>query len=167
MCDPITIAMTVISVATAAASVVSEVRSANHQNSAIASQLTEQQAQIHNAQAGELNDRARTARREQARIKVAAGESGVQLGSGTIENLLLDSATQQQLAAERSNLNADSQLSAAKAEANSMYSRVEKPTILGAGLRIAGAGLQGYSAGKGLEVTRKASSAKAAASVGS
>ena len=53
------------------------------------------------------------------------------------------------LADERISQNADNQHKAASAEANSMYSRVSQPTILGAGLRIAQAGMGGYYQGKG------------------
>ncbi|PXA96802.1 hypothetical protein DMC18_00635 [Caulobacter sp. D5] len=162
MCDPVTIAMTVVSVATTAASVISEVKAAKAQNAAIADQLANSEAEIKSAESAELNERARAARREQARIKVAAGESGVQLGSGSIEALLLDSVTQQQLAGERTQMNAETQQRAAVAEANSMYSRVQSPTLLGAGLRLASAGLQGYSAGTSLEIARKGASKKAA-----
>ena len=59
---------------------------------------------------------------------------------------------QNQLATERTNLNAESQQRAAAAEANSMSSRIQSPTILGAGLRIATAGAQGYYGGKSLQL---------------
>ncbi|QOC54136.1 virion core protein, T7 gp14 family [Caulobacter vibrioides] len=161
MCDPVT--MAVAAVVSTATSLITEVQSAKAQKRAIADQLTNQEAEINAATTAEMNDRARAARREQARIKVAAGESGVQLGSGSMEALLLDSVTQQQLADERGSMNNDTQLRAARSEANSMYSRVSQPSLLGAGLRLGTAGVQGYASGANLQIARKGISAKAAA----
>lgn len=59
---------------------------------------------------------------------------------------------------ERTNQNADNQQKAAAAEANSMYSRINRPTILGAGLRIAQAGVGGYYQGKGIKLSQDAAS---------
>ncbi len=70
--------------------------------------------------------------------------------------LLKDSLMQNQLSAERTNLNAESQQRAAAAEANSMSSRIQSPTILGAGLRIATAGAQGYYGGKSIQLQQSA-----------
>lgn len=155
MCDPIS--MTIAAVATTAVSVVSEIQAAKAQNKAIAAQFEQQQKEIGQKQVAELNDRARQARKEQARIRVAAGEAGLQLG-GSIDGLLMDSLTQNSLANERINLNTETQRNASVAEANSMYSRVQQPTILGAGLRIATAGAQGYAAGKGMQAAKTTAS---------
>lgn len=149
--------MTIAAVATTAVSVVSEIQAAKAQNKAIAAQFEQQQKEIGQKQVAELNDRARQARKEQARIRVAAGEAGLQLG-GSIDGLLMDSLTQNSLANERINLNTETQRNASVAEANSMYSRVQQPTILGAGLRIATAGAQGYAAGKGMQAAKTTAS---------
>lgn len=145
--------LTTIAVAGAATSVIGEIQSAKIQNKAISDQLAQQQQEILTARTAELNERQRIARKEQARIKVAAGQSGLNI-SGSIEAMLNDSLMQNALATERTNLNADSQQRAAASEANSMYSRVQSPTILGAGLRIATAGAQGYYGGKSMQIQR-------------
>lgn len=93
------------------------------------------------------------ARQEAARIKVAAGQQGLNIG-GSVEAMLRDSLMQNNLATERINLNAETQDRAAIAEANSMHSRNTRPTILGAGLRVAVAGGQAYMGGKSLQIAR-------------
>lgn len=126
-------------------------QSAKAQQKTIDSQLATQQQEIRVAEVSELNERQRVARKEQARIKVAAGEAGLNIG-GSVEALLKDSLFQNQLANERTRLNAESQQRSAAAEANSMSSRIQSPTILGAGLRIATAGAQGYYGGKSIQL---------------
>ena len=149
--------MTTLAVVSTATQVIGEIQSAKQQTRAIDAQLAQQQQQIQSQQTAELNDRQRQARREQARIKVAAGQAGLNI-SGSVTDLLNDSVMQNSLAAERTNINADNQQKAAVAEANSMYSRISRPTILGAGLRIAQAGVGGYYQGKGIKLSRDAAS---------
>ena len=156
MCDPVTI-MTTIAVVGAATETIGQMQSAKAQQKAIDAQLATTQQEIRVAQTAELNERQRVARKEQARIKVAAGEAGLNIGGGgSVEALLKDSLMQNQLSAERTNLNAESQQRAAAAEANSMSSRIQSPTILGAGLRIATAGAQGYYGGKSIQLQQSA-----------
>lgn len=145
--------MTALAVVSTGAQMVGEYQSAKHQISAIDQQLAQQQQQIATAQTAELNERARIARKEQARIKVAAGQQGLNI-SGSVNAMLNDTLMQQGLAAERTKLNADNADAAAIAEANSMYSRVERPTILGAGLRLGLSAAQGYYSGQSLQIAR-------------
>lgn len=149
--------MTTLAVVSTAASTISEIKSAKSQQRAIDTQLAETQKQIESAESAELNDRKRQVQREQARIRVAAGQQGLNI-SGSVVSLLQDSAMQGALASERTSLNADNQHKAAVAEANSMYSRISQPTILGAGLRIAQAGVGGYYQGKGISAQQTAAS---------
>jgi hypothetical protein len=148
--------------ASTAASVVSQVSAANAQNKAIEAQTQQSYEQIAKQQGAEETDRARAARKEQARIKVAAGESGLQLG-GSIEQLLMDSQMSTGLANERTSLNADNARASTGAEANRMFSQVQKPTLLGAGLQIGMAGLGGFASGTSLQLARAGASASAAA----
>lgn len=141
-----------------ATSVIGEMQSAKHQQRAIDAQLATTQSEIKTAQTAELNDRQRVARQEAARIKVAAGQQGLNIG-GSVEAMLNDSLMQNSLATERTNLNAETQERAAIAEANSMHSRNTSPTILGAGLRIATSGAQAYYGSKSLQIA-KADAAK-------
>jgi hypothetical protein len=142
--------MAVVAVVSTAATVVGEIQAADAQNAAIKQQFQSQQDEIYKQETAELNDRARQARKEQARIKVAAGEAGLQLG-GSVEGLLFDSLMQTGLANERIHLNADSQREASAQEANRMFSQVQKPTLLGAALRIGAAGVQGYAGGSSMQ----------------
>lgn len=154
MCDPITATVVALSVVSTASSIVAETRAAKRQEAAIREQLAVSEQEINDKASGEINERLREARREQARIKVAAGEAGLQLG-GSIDLLLQDSMMQAGLANARTLNNSSRELANVRAEANSMMSRVEKPTVLGAGLRIATAGLQGYSSGTSLKINRQ------------
>lgn len=146
--------MTSLAIATTAAGIVSQVQSAKRQEAAIRDQLAVTENEINDKASGEVNDRLREARREQARIKVAAGEAGLKLG-GSIDLLLQDSMMQAGLANERTLGNRERETAAARAEANSMLSRVERPTLLGAGLQLATAGMNGYAAGTSMKINRQ------------
>lgn len=152
MCDPIT--MTVLAVASTAAGIVGEVKAAKRNTAAVHEQLAEVKNQIDQKTGAEINERQRAARREQGRTKVAAGEAGLQLG-GSIDLLLKDSAMQAGLSEERSLDNRNNDVIAANREATSALSKIESPTILGAGLRIATAGMQGYSSGTSMKINRR------------
>jgi hypothetical protein len=153
--------MTALAVASTAASIVTETKAAKTQERAIRTQLEQSNKEINQKATAEVNDRQRATRREQARIKVAAGEAGLQLG-GSIDLLLQDSLMQGGLSNERTAQNRENELLSANAEANSMLSRVEKPTLLGAGLRLATAGMQGYSQGTSMKLDRSAAMSRAA-----
>lgn len=161
MCEPVTI-MTSLAVASTAASIVSQVRGAKAQEAAIRDQLQAAEQETNSKAVAEINERQRAARREQARIKVAAGQAGLQLG-GSIDTLLQDSLMQAGLAEERITDNRDTELRNTRREANSMLSRVESPTLLGAGLQLASSAVSGYSAGKSLQLARAGTASKAAA----
>jgi len=152
MCHPL--AYAALAVTTTAASVVSEVKAAKRQNAVIEQQLTTAIKEVKEQEAAEINDRLREARREQGRIRVAAGEAGLQLG-GSVAALLQDSTMQAALYEDRVKQNARHKTDALIAEANSAYSRVQQPTVFGAGLRIASAGVQGYLTGKNLQISRE------------
>lgn len=153
MCDPVSI-MVSLAVASTAASIVGETKAAKQQTSAIHEQLAEVKTQVDQKAGAEINERQRAARREQGRMKVAAGEAGLQLG-GSIDLLLKDSAMQAGLSEERTLDNRNNDIIAANREATSALSKVESPTILGAGLRIATAGAQGYDRGNTMKINRR------------
>lgn len=141
MCDPITAAVVVgvTSVVGTTANVIAQTKAANRQADAINAQLEQVQQANREAASAEMFDRQRAARREQARIRVAAGEAGLGLNSGSIGQMLMDSAMQADLAHQRSIANRESRDLAAQSEAESMMSQVQKPTLLGAGLQIGSA----------------------------
>lgn len=157
MCDPVTAAVIVgvTSVASTAANVVSQAKSYKAQVKAINAQQEKGAEEARLAASGEMFERDRAARREQARIRTAAGEAGLGLNSGAIENLLMDSMMQNELANDRSLANMESRIDAIDAEANSMRSRVSKPTLLGAGIQIASAGASAWSGVQGAKLQVK------------
>jgi len=160
MCDPVT--MTIVAVATSAAGIVGQVQSAKRQQAAIDAQYAQAQKEFAAKASAETNDRLREARREQSRIRVAAGEAGLQLG-GSIDLLLKDSMLQSSLAAGRIQDNQGREIDNARAEADSMSSRIDKPTVLSAGLQIANAGLSGYQRGQSIKLSRPGPAPKARA----
>lgn len=158
MCDPVT--MTIVAVASTAAGIVGQVQSAKAQQRAIDAQFEQSQKEFAAKASAETNDRLREARREQSRIKVAAGEAGLQLG-GSIDLLLKDSMLQSSMAAGRIQDNQGREVLNAKAEADSMSSRVERPTLLSAGLQIANSGVSGYERGQSIKINRAAAAGRA------
>jgi hypothetical protein len=98
------------------------------------------------ATSAELFDRTRAARREAGTTRAAAGEAGLSLNSGSIEALLLDTAMQTELSNSRSLANMESRNEANARELRSGLSQIQSPTLLGAGLQIGGAALDGFSA---------------------
>lgn len=142
-----------MSTATAAANVSAQVKSANAQTKAIDDQRTVVREEARQQATSELFDRMRAGRREQGKIRAASGEAGLSLSSGgSIENLLLDSAMQTEMANDRTIANMESRHRANEAEANSMLSKIQKPTALGAGLQIASAAVDGWSGVKAAKI---------------
>lgn len=139
--------------ATAAANVVAQTKTANAQTKAINEQRTVVREENRQAASAELFDRMRAGRREQGKIRAAAGEAGLSLSSGgSIENILLDSAMQTEMATDRTIANMESRHRANEADANSMLSRIQKPTALGAGLQIASAATSSWSGVQGAKI---------------
>ncbi|WJY17676.1 hypothetical protein QQS45_08445 [Alteriqipengyuania flavescens] len=147
MCDPVTatIATAAITVASTAASTISSIKSANRQEAALRDQMAQAREETKDVASAELFDSMRQARREQGKARAQAGESGLSLASGSVEALLLDSAMQSELREDRIIGNMESRHRSNMAEAESMASRIQKPTALGAGLQIGGAAAQGFS----------------------
>jgi hypothetical protein len=136
MCLPAAVAIPVaLAAASTAASVVGQIQTANAANASIKAQYAARTKQIDQAATDEINQRLRQARREEARIQVAAGESGLSLESGSVKALMSDAEMQAGLANSTSLANRESRREAARTEANAAM--VSKPTLLGAGLQIA------------------------------
>lgn len=135
MCLPAAVAIPLaISTAATAVSVVGQIQSANKATAAIQKQHDAKQKELDQATSQEINDRLRQARREQGRIMVAAGESGINTASPVIQGLLMDSSMQATLANQASLANREARSRSITAEANAMTP--SKPTVLGAGLQI-------------------------------
>lgn len=162
MCDPVTAAIVVgvTSVASAGAGLVAQASAAKKQTAAIRAQNALVNEENRQAASGELFDQMRASRREQAKIRTAAGEAGLSLTSGSIEGLLNDSAMQMELQGSRTLANMESREAANNAEAASMLSQIQKPTLLGAGLQLASAGASAWSGVQNAKISKaKASEA--------
>jgi len=146
MCGPL--ALAALTFASTAASVATQISSANHQISAIKSMYGEQQKQIGLQEGAEISDSLRQARRDQSKIAVASSQAGLNL-SGSVDTLLQDAGMQAALRNERTDLNADISRQQARDSALNNLSRVNKPTALSAGLQIASATANTYFGAKG------------------
>lgn len=132
-------------VAQTTAGVVAQAKTAKAQAKAINNQLEVTAEENRKQASAELFDQMRASRREQARIRTGAGEAGLSLGSGSVENLLLDSAMQLEFKQDRTLANMESRHNANVAEAESMMSRIQKPTALGAGLQVGASAASAWS----------------------
>ncbi len=151
MCLPAAIAIPIaLAAATTAVSVVGQIQSANNEAARIKAEAKVKKTEVDQQTTAAINERLRQARREQGRIMVAAGESGLNTSSPVIENLLSDASMQASLANEESLANRASRRQAITAEANAAMPT--KPTLLGAGLQIA---LSGASAAAGAGAFKK------------
>lgn len=137
MCDPISIGIG-LAVATTAVSVVGQIQSANKANARIQAEHDAKQHEVDLQTSEQISSRLREARREQGRIMVAAGESGLNTASPVVQGLLTDASMQATLANQESLANRASRKREITAEADA--DMVTKPTMLGAGLQIALAG---------------------------
>lgn len=159
MCAPaLAIIGGIVSVAGTAAGIIQQANAAKAQAAAIANQREVANEEARKSASAELFDQARAARREQAKIRTAAGEAGLSLSSGSIEGLLMDSAMQMELQGSRTIANMESRTAANDAEATSMDSQIDRVSPLGAGLQIASAGLGAWSSIQKAKITKSTAS---------
>jgi hypothetical protein len=147
MCEPITASIVAgaLTVASTAANVFAQAKSAKEQAHAINNQLKVNTEESREQATDELFDQMRATRREQSRIRSAAGEAGLSTDSGNVEDMLMDSAVQGQLKNDRSIANLESREASLQANAESQMSKVQSPTVLGAGLQIASSAVSAWS----------------------
>lgn len=140
MCLPAALAIPIaIAAAGTAVSVVGQIQSANKEAARIQAEHDVKQHEVDLQTSEQISARLREARREQGRIMVAAGESGLNTSSPVIEGLLQDAGMQATLSNQESLANRESRKRSITAEANAAMPT--KPTLLGAGLQIAVSGL--------------------------
>jgi hypothetical protein len=156
VCDPITAAVVVgvTSVAKAGADIIQQSKTAKAQTNALNKQMANAREETRREASSELFDSMREARREQGKVRAQAGEAGLSLISGSIEDLLMDSAMQGEMRADRTLANMEARHRANVAEGESMASRIQKPTLLGAGLQMASAGASAWSGVQGAKIQR-------------
>lgn len=158
MCDPVTAAIVVgvTAVASTGAQIVTQAKQAKRETKALREQTAIAREETRDEASSELFDSMRAARREQGRVRAQAGESGLSLTSGSVEAMLLDSAMQGELRDDRILSNMESRHRANTAEAESMASRIQKPTVLGAGLQLASVAAQAWAGAQGAKIPKGA-----------
>jgi hypothetical protein len=141
-----TIALSAISAATGA---YAQQQTAKAQASAIGRQQESERQETTEAAEEELGQRIRANREARARARVASGESGVggQSFAASLNQSLQDQDETAALAAK----NVAFAQRAIDDRANVALAGIRSPSALEAGLRIASAGVQGYSAGLSLQ----------------
>lgn len=164
MCEPVSLAIAagVTAMASTAYSISAQANMAKAQNAAISQQLDVTNEEARRKASSEIFDTMRAARREQGRVRAAAGEAGLAL-TGSVDGLLMDSAMQAELNNGRSIANQESRTAANTAEATSMYSQVQNTNALGAGLQIASTGLNSWSGIQGAKIAKSQASQNAGA----
>lgn len=146
MCEVVTLAAVagVMGMAQTAYSISAQAKQAKAQNAAISAQLDITNEEARRKATSELFDASRAARREQGRIRAAAGEAGLAL-TGSVDALLFDSAMQAELNYDRSLANLESRTAAHVAGAEASYSTVSNTSALSAGLQLGASALSGWS----------------------
>lgn len=154
MCEPVSAVLAAVTIASTAGQLVAQSKTAKAQEEAILAQRGVVREENRRQATNELFDQMREMRRQQGRIRTSAGEAGLSLNSGVVEGLLLDTAVQMELNGDRTLANLESRNTAAETQADSMMSRVQRPTALGAGLQLGAATASGFSTIQRARITR-------------
>lgn len=159
MCEAVSLAVAagVMGVAQTAYSVTSQAKQAKAQNAAINAQLDVTNEEARRRATSEIFQDMRAARREQGRIRAAAGEAGLAL-TGSVDALLFDSAMQADMNHSRSIANLESRTSANAAEAEAAYSHVGNVNGLTAGLQLGASALTGWSGIEAAKIEKRRAS---------
>lgn len=162
MCEAVTLAVVagVMGVAQTAYSISAQAKQAKAQNAAISAQLDVTNEEARRKATAELFDASRATRREQGRIRAAAGEAGLAL-TGSVDALLFDSAMQSELNYDRSLANLESRTAANVAEAEVAYSNVSNTNALSAGLQLGASALSGWSGIEEAKIEKRRAAVKA------
>lgn len=152
MCEPITLALTTtqlimggIAAAGAAAGAVAAASQAQAQADALGEQREAQAKQIGDAAGLTLGERAKQARAERARLRVAAGESGV--SGQSFEAQLLQSSFDQSEDSATIQADTRNRQTASQARTNAELTKTQQPGAIATGLQIVGAGASGAGIG--------------------
>lgn len=148
MCDPVSVGIA-LSMTTAAIGVYSADQAAGAQQEALDTQREQQAEELSTKASVEMGERVKQARRERARIRVAAGESGVQ--GASFESQLMDSFAQENQDLALISKNARFADRASAGQHASLSNAIDRPSYLSAGLQIGASGYGGYQDGKATE----------------
>jgi hypothetical protein len=137
VCEPVTI----LTIASAAVGAVGAKQQADAQQDSIEQQQNAQAEEANASAQQAMGKRVAQARRERARLKVAAGEANI--GGASFEAQLMNSLFQEDFDLADINKQAQFTERAINTSADMAHSRVADPNLALAGLQIAGA-VQGY-----------------------
>ena len=149
MCDPGSIIYAAVAVIGMYASDRAQAISASRQATALRKQNQIVADQIADQQGQQIDERARAARRERAAARVAASESGINLGSNSFLAMLQTSEINQSIDSGLILHNEKNMQEARQARFSSNMAGLLSKTNLGMATDMAGAGLQAYSASGG------------------
>lgn len=152
MCEPVTLTMMALSVASAGAGIAGTRSAAKKQFASNARQREAQNDQITDQASVKAGERVKQARAEQARLRVAGGEAGV--SGNSFEALLMDSVLQADMDLGIIGKDAANADAASEARFLGANASVRNPSLLENGLQIAGAAASGYSLGKSLTIPK-------------
>ncbi len=152
MCEPTTI-MLAISLASGVASAIGTRRTAKNQMEALAEQRDAQNEEIAGKAGREMGERVKQGRAEQARLRVAGGEAGID-GQSFAANMM-DVAFQQDFDLAAIEKDAEYAQRASGARYKSGLAGVKNPGVLESGLQIAKAGASGYASGLQIKKARE------------
>ena len=157
MCEPISLG-TGLGIASSAAGAVGAYQQAQGQRAALEASARQRAAELSDQQEVELGERVRAGRRERARLRVAAGEAGLALSSGSFEAQIADSFSQQGQDAGNIRFRGRQSERSLRTGVNAQAASIvgDSPLALaGAGLQIAGSGLSGYQQGLSIRKARR------------
>ena len=149
MCDPVSITLAAVSVIGSVAANREANKAARRQAAAIEEQSAIQGEEIADAMGQQLDERARAARRERAAARVAASESGINLGSNSFLAMLQTSEINQSIDSALIRKNENIHQRARRAETKSLLSGIHMKNGLGIALDATQAGVQTYFASGG------------------
>ncbi len=140
MCDFVTAAL-VLTAATTTVGAFSAIQSGKDQEAAFEAASLQQEGQIDDAASQQANEEARRARREAAKLRVAAGGSGLSLNSQSVAAQILDAVKQSKNNQSTLQRNTNNRQAGRVAQSQSLINGVSRPSLLQAGLQIGSATL--------------------------
>lgn len=149
MCTGIETALAIASAVSAATSTYAQMEQAGAQKRLLDDQRQAQAEEIAAKRDQTIGERVAAARREASRRLVAAGEAGV--GGQSVAADLMNTLGRANKDAAVTNKQAAFEDRASQTEYASELARIQKPTVLDAGLQIAGGYQSGYAAGGALK----------------
>lgn len=150
MCEPVSITMAAISIASTVMGQVGTRKAAKAQFASNAAQREAQNDQITDQASVKAGERVKQQRAEEARLRVAGGEAGV--AGNSFEALLMDSVLQADMDIGIIGKDAANMDAASEARFLSANASVKNPGALENGLAIAGAAASGYAFGANLAI---------------